>query len=662
MSIYYKTLVENYLLLLLCFFVLHLSGEIVLRLFGLLNPRIKDIRGGIRFLFALVSGLITMPTVYAFWITSGGTILTVVIPLWYLALSEYRNESYVRIEWKLLSALIIGFSALFGAYTFKQTLNCDLVYRPVHWDIGTYFNIYYGMVESGKESIFAFPNQMNSPETKVPYHYFDVWNAGVWSRISGQAYVVVYTYTLPIMISFVIFFALLIFLITRKAPHFTALSVLALFIFWQQPNWDYIYEYIGYHIRYDPILSLFHLLADYADPNAANSTRPFLTNSFKHMPITLLCSLSLLFSLRNSKYLFLMMPIINISCVALWVICILFCAYFVLKMFLEKFDAKHMLFVIACSFVFAYFILHYSYQFNSNQPISVVNVRMEFSLLEFVAEMAAYFFKNLVVIILLFAVHGLIILLVLRPALSSILQNSFFLFLLLTLSIFIAFIVSYVFNNEDGKSFIYTALLYPTVLILACASFLVSRIKISAILFAAFVYLSFYEITMKRESVLNSFEFLSTILNERVHSKTGAFIFGRSYIVDSHVDLVIHKKKIFLFNTNILILLSPNYVGTICLSDLHVPIDSTNARELAIQRQFLFLNYYLNLKKSEPDISEPEAQIRFMKERGIDWIFVDHTYDWPEEWDVYVRKKIVDPNTRDMMVYLKPWTPTHAPD
>jgi hypothetical protein len=134
-------------------------------------------------------------------------------------------------------------------------------------------------------------------------------------------------------------------------------------------------------------------------------------------------------------------------------------------------------------------------------------------------------------------------------------------------------------------------------------------------------------------------------------------------------DHNINSLKIFIYpygtfteHTEYFFYYLPQYKFHIPLYDLHVPIDSTNARELAIQRQFLFLNYYLNLKKTEPDVSERDAQIRFMKERGIDWIYVHHTYDWPEEWDVYVRKKIVDPNTGDMMVYLKPWTPVHAPN
>jgi hypothetical protein len=44
-----------------------------------------------------------------------------------------------------------------------------------------------------------------------------------------------------------------------------------------------------------------------------------------------------------------------------------------------------------------------------------------------------------------------------------------------------------------------------------------------------------------------------------------------------------------------------------------------------------------------------------MRERNIDWVFHDSTFTWPQEWEQYVRKKIVDPNTRATMVYLKPW-------
>jgi hypothetical protein len=98
-----------------------------------------------------------------------------------------------------------------------------------------------------------------------------------------------------------------------------------------------------------------------------------------------------------------------------------------------------------------------------------------------------------------------------------------------------------------------------------------------------------------------------------------------------------------------------NYLTVIPTWDLHVPIDSLNPRELEIQEQYVFLDYYNKKRKENSSIDEKGAQIMFLKERQIDWIYLQDSTEWPDEWEKYVRKKIIDKNTRTAIIYLKPW-------
>jgi hypothetical protein len=119
----------------------------------------------------------------------------------------------------------------------------------------------------------------------------------------------------------------------------------------------------------------------------------------------------------------------------------------------------------------------------------------------------------------------------------------------------------------------------------------------------------------------------------------------------------VYYKKITILNTvGFLNQFSQDYIAAIPLIDLHVPIDTLNPREVAIRKHFIFYNYFQQKKMENPYITEREAQIMFMRERNIDWVFHDSTFTWPQEWEQYVRKKIVDINTRATMVYLKPWS------
>jgi hypothetical protein len=623
-----------------------LCGTIVVRLMSFANPRLKDVNGLIYFIYCYATGLIVLPTIYAAYYTNGITVLWLALFLMLAFLFFYRSpvKLFVPINKYVISGLFVGFTVINVFFFLCRFDFHNNLPRPFNYDYGHYVQLFYSMQWNGVESSDALLSKFSPSLVSIPYHYYDIWAAGLWSW-PGISPLLGYIMFNPILFLFGIY-AIVYFVAISQTSWWQAILVVLLII--------------GLSSQTGALLELIGIKNKFTAYFQELDVRSMTLASPKLIPLRFFLFLAfLLFFTRSYVSALILLSIVgvlDISNMATSFTALLFIFAVVCR---KKF-MKWRIEFLTVSAILLLLCLFYYFSFLSSKSIDshlVANGVASPNLIKiFVFLIKVFIYPQLA--------HASLFLVIIMFSFEE-LRKNLYAYLLVACVLFFGGAVYTLLDTllffEDAGQFHANNYGLVTVFI---SLVLVVRVRKTVMVILAFLTINNIKSIVEKIQPNNyrySKDFIIQVRSELSLSDFGGILStmvpsnqGYDYKINS-LKIFIYPYGIFTEHTGYFFYYLPQYKFHIPLYDLHVPIDSTNARELAIQRQFLFLNYYLNLKKTEPDVSERDAQIRFMKERGIDWIYVHHTYDWPEEWDVYVRKKIVDPNTGDMMVYLKPW-------
>ncbi|MDW8333455.1 MAG: hypothetical protein RMM53_04485 [Bacteroidia bacterium] len=649
---FYTEILKHFVYCTIALSITAVSGGIVLRLISFINPHLKDVKGLIRFILCYATGLVVLPTIYAAFHTSGKTVLWIGLAafLYFVANVKPTQFSFMPLSFKPIIFYFVASFMLVALIIFD--FHSVYIYKKPFWDHAFYTTLFQSMKAYECESVLAIPSIATQDCGYFLYHYYDLWLAALFDQIFNicgiNAYMIVAS------VNFYFGIAILAYYIAFRL---TSCFCVSIFL-----GFAYIFLATGFGIFSDIFgyrsiaTDLFSIVDSYYSPVKFGM-------SFKYLPLYFFLLLASYFYAMRDILSFVLLVLVslvfNVGLLLMVVLLLVWITIFLVLKFriiadYRKMTYFHSLIFISLILIFLFIPLLITEKQNS---IAIVKIPSEslFQRIKLILFDPIYY--SLIKTIFFFFSHLVIIAFIwkhMRFFFRNYLTEIFFLTVLFAGSHWVYLTIFLATGFEDAHQFWHTPLIIGGVLIFwAVVKLLAStKSKLTWILIVLPLTAKVYHILLftNQEKSKNKFDtsFLTSILSEHISNSIGAFLADYESTKNKkifHTDFFIGYIKSY----------TDKYLTAIPLYDIHVPIDSSSTRELAIQRQFLFLNYYQNIKKVEPYISEREAQIRFMKERNIDWIYLHNTYTWPTEWDVYVRKKIIDPNTKDMMIYLKPW-------